>query len=221
MNDTPVSNRLHIGIFGRRNAGKSSLINALTGQKTAIVDETPGTTTDPVGKAMEIPGIGPVFIYDTAGIDDTGLLGEKRVQRTKEIINKINLAIIVASYNSFGVPELALIEELKKKTDAVLVFFNKKDTEQKVEGKEKAAEKKGVKHVSLSCETMEGLDEAKKLILEESKKITVENATIVGDLIKPGTYVVLVVPIDLGAPKGRLILPQVQIIRDILDNDAY
>lgn len=221
MNETPIANRLHIGIFGRRNAGKSSLINALTGQKTAIVDSTPGTTTDPVGKAMEIPGMGPVFIYDTAGIDDSGELGNKRVERTKEVIHKINIAIVVSTYTLFDNLEETLIEELKKKTDAVIVVFNKSDVEPRLEEKEKDLQTKGIKFISSSCTLMHQIDEIKKIIIEESKKITVENRTIAGDIIKPGTFVVLVVPIDLGAPKGRLILPQVQVIRDILDNDAY
>lgn len=221
MTDTPVANRLHIGIFGRRNAGKSSLINALTGQKTAIVDSTPGTTTDPVGKSMEIAGIGPVYIYDTAGIDDSGELGDKRVQRTKEVIHKINLAIVVTTPSVFDNLEESLVEELRKKTDAVIVVFNKSDIEPMLEEKEKALKTKGINYLYSSCTLMSGIDELRKVMIEESKKITVENPTIVGDIIKPGTYVVLVVPIDLGAPRGRLILPQVQVIRDILDNDAY
>ncbi len=221
MIDTPVSNRLHIGIFGRRNAGKSSLINALTGQQTAIVDSTPGTTTDPVGKTIEIPGIGPVYIYDTAGIDDSGELGGKRVERTKEVIHKINIAVVVTDYEVFDTLEESLIDELRKKTEAVVVVFNKSDIKPRLEEKEKALKSRDIKHISSSCTLMSGIDEIKKALIEESKKITVENPTIVGDIIKPGTYVVLVVPIDLGAPKGRLILPQVQVIRDILDNDAY
>lgn len=221
MIETPVSNRLHIGIFGRRNAGKSSCINAITGQKTAIVDKTPGTTTDPVGRAMEIPGIGPVFIYDTAGIDDSGELGEKRVQRTKEVMRKINIAIVVTTYSEFDSLEETLIEELRNKTDAVIVVFNKSDIEARLEEKEKTLRQKGINFLSCSCTLGAGFEGVKKFLIEESKKITVENPTIAGDLIKPGTYVVLVVPIDLGAPKGRLILPQVQVIRDILDNGAY
>ncbi len=219
MNRTPVANRLQIGIFGRRNAGKSSLINALTGQNTAIVDTTPGTTTDPVGKAMEIAGIGPVFIYDTAGIDDEGDLGLKRVARTKEVIHKINLAIVVTTFSTFDKLELDLIDELKKSTD-VIVVFNKNDIDVINKEKENTIKQKGISFISLSCTTGNNIEELRKLLVQTGSKIHVENSTIIGDLIKQGDVVMLVVPIDLGAPKGRLILPQVQVIRDILDNDA-
>ncbi|PKL92737.1 MAG: [FeFe] hydrogenase H-cluster maturation GTPase HydF [Candidatus Goldiibacteriota bacterium HGW-Goldbacteria-1] len=219
MNRTPVANRLQIGIFGRRNAGKSSLINALTGQNTAIVDTTPGTTTDPVGKAMEIAGIGPVFIYDTAGIDDEGDLGLKRVARTKEVIHKINLAIVVTTFSTFDKLELDLIDELKKSTD-VIVVFNKIDVDVKDELKENTIKQKEISCVSLSCTTGKNIEELRKLLVQTGSKIHVENSTIIGDLVKQGDVVMLVVPIDLGAPKGRLILPQVQVIRDLLDNDT-
>jgi [FeFe] hydrogenase H-cluster maturation GTPase HydF len=220
MQETPVSNRLHIGIFGKRNAGKSSLINALTGQPIAIVDKSPGTTTDPVGKAMEISGIGPVFIYDTAGIDDVGELGAKRVERTKDIIKKINFAIVVTTFSTFDKADIELINELKGSVNSIIVFFNKSDVESKDEEKENALKQKGISQLSLSCTSGAGLAEAKALIIEVGRKISVEDSTIVGDLISQGDFVVLVVPVDLGAPKGRLILPQVQVIRDILDNDA-
>lgn len=220
MNQTPVANRLQIGIFGRRNAGKSSLINALTGQNTAIVDTTPGTTTDPVGKAMEIAGIGPVFIYDTAGIDDEGDLGLKRVARTKEVIHKINLAIVVTAFSTFDKLELDLIDELKKTIDAVIIIFNKIDIDARDEEKENTIKQKGISFISLSCTTGKNIEELRKLLVQTGSKIHVENSTIIGDLIKQGDVVMLVVPIDLGAPKGRLILPQVQVTRDILDNDA-
>ncbi len=220
MNETPVANRLHIGIFGKRNAGKSSFINALTGQNIAIVDNTPGTTTDPVGKTMEIAGLGPVYIYDTAGIDDTGDLGSKRVQRTREVIHKINLAILVTTFSTFDEDDMSFLNELKNKVNSVIVCFNKIDLYPNDKEKENLLKQKGISCFSLSCITGEGLEEAKKMIVEEGSKIIVENPTIIGDLIKSGDFVVLVVPIDLGAPKGRLILPQVQVIRDALDNDA-
>ncbi|MBN2754183.1 MAG: [FeFe] hydrogenase H-cluster maturation GTPase HydF [Candidatus Goldbacteria bacterium] len=220
MNQTPAANRLQIGIFGRRNAGKSSLINALTGQNTAIVDTTPGTTTDPVGKAMEIAGIGPVFIYDTAGIDDVGELGGKRVARTKEVIHKINLAVVVTTFSTFDNLESELIAELKKTVDSVVVVFNKSDVAVRDEEKENALKQKGISYISLSCTTRENIDKFRTMLVETGSKINVENSTIIGDLINQGDVVMLVVPIDLGAPKGRLILPQVQVIRDILDNDA-
>jgi [FeFe] hydrogenase H-cluster maturation GTPase HydF len=220
MNETPIANRLHIGIFGRRNAGKSSFINALTGQDLAIVDKSPGTTTDPVGKAMEVAGLGPVYIYDTAGIDDEGELGDKRVAKTREIIRHINLAVIITTYLGYNSYDDDLIKELKSKVKEVVVFFNKIDVEAKDEQKENALKERGVIFFSLSCTLGKNIDEAREILIKIGSKISVENKSIIGDLISPGDFVVLVVPIDLGAPKGRLILPQVQVIRDCLDNDA-
>ena len=220
MNETPIANRLHIGIFGRRNAGKSSFINALTGQNLAIVDKSPGTTTDPVGKAMEVAGLGPVYIYDTAGIDDEGELGAKRVAKTREIIRHINLAVIITTYPGYNSYDDNLIKELKSKGKEVVVFFNKIDVEAKDEQKENALKEKGIIFFSLSCTLGKNIDEAREILIKIGSKISVENKSIIGDLISPGDFVVLVVPIDLGAPKGRLILPQVQVIRDCLDNDA-
>lgn len=220
MDQTPQGNRLHIGIFGRRNAGKSSFINAVTGQDIAIVDATPGTTTDPVGKAMEIRGLGPVLIYDTAGIDDEGELGEKRVSRTRDIIRRINLAVVITTYQGYNLHDEELINELKARGKEVVVFFNKIDIEVIDEQKEKALKEKGITCFSLSCTSGKNIDKAREILIETGSKIAFENPTIIGDLINSGDIVVLVVPIDLGAPKGRLILPQVQVIRDILDNDA-
>lgn len=211
---------LHIGIFGRRNAGKSSFINAITGQQIAIVDATPGTTTDPVGKAMEIRGLGPVFIYDTAGIDDEGELGAKRVARTRDIIKRINLAVVITTYIGYNSSDDELIKELKESGKEVVVFFNKIDVEAKDEQKEKPLKEMSIPYFSLSCTSGNNIEEARQILIKIGSKITVENATIIGDLISSGDFVVLVVPVDLGAPKGRLILPQVQVIRDVLDNDA-
>ena len=220
MNETPIANRLAIGIFGRRNAGKSSFINALTGQNLAIVDKSPGTTTDPVGKAMEVAGLGPVYIYDTAGIDDEGELGAKRVSKSREIIRHINLAVIITTYQGYNSFDDELIKELKNTGKEVVVFFNKIDVEAKDEQKENALKEKGIICFSLSCTTGKNMDEARQILVKAGSKLSAENSTIIGDLIKTGDFVVLVVPIDLGAPKGRLILPQVQVLRDCLDNDA-
>jgi [FeFe] hydrogenase H-cluster maturation GTPase HydF len=220
MQETPQANRLHIGIFGKRNAGKSSFINAITGQSVAIVDVTPGTTTDPVGKAMEVRGLGPVFIYDTAGIDDEGELGAKRVARTRDIIRRINLGVVITTYQGYNSKDDELIKELKSRGMEVVVFFNKIDVEAKDEEKEKMLKEKDVPYFSLSCTTGKNIEDARKILIETGSKISFENPTIIGDLISSGDFVVLVVPIDLGAPKGRLILPQVQVIRDALDNDA-
>jgi [FeFe] hydrogenase H-cluster maturation GTPase HydF len=220
MNTTPVGNRLHIGIFGKRNVGKSSLINALTGQTVAIVSDVAGTTTDPVGKTMEISGIGPVYIYDTAGLDDTGELGLLRVERTRQIIRKINLAVLVTTGQGFDSGDEALISEMLGQGRAVLVFFNKSDALPPDEAQSQRVAALGVPHVALSCSTGDNIDAAKKLIIEAGGKILVESETIIGDLISHGDIVLLIVPIDTGAPKGRLILPQVQVIRDVLDTDA-
>ena len=220
MNTTPVANRLHIGIFGKRNSGKSSFINALTGQSVSIVSPVAGTTTDPVGKAMEISGIGPVYIYDTAGIDDTGDLGEMRVERTKAIMSKINLAVVVTTAADFDEKDRSLLDELKARGAKPFLVFNKIDIqslEKKIEAELKEAK---IPLASVSCLTGTNIAEAKEMIVALAKTMEAERSTIIGDIIAHGELVLLVVPIDLGAPKGRLILPQVQVIRDILDNDA-
>ena len=220
MNETPSGNRLQIGIFGRRNAGKSSFINALTGQNIAIVSDTPGTTTDPVSKAVEIRGLGPVLVYDTAGLDDSGELGEKRVARSREVLKKVNFGVIITTYSTCGKLEEDIINEFNASGKQFIVLFNKIDIEAKDEEKEKSFKERKINTFSLSSTTGLNIDETRQKIVELCSKITVENSTILGDLIGQGKVVVLVVPIDLGAPKGRLILPQVQVIRDILDNDA-
>jgi [FeFe] hydrogenase H-cluster maturation GTPase HydF len=220
MNTTPVGNRLHLGIFGKRNVGKSSLINALTGQRVAIVSDVAGTTTDPVGKAMEISGIGPVYIYDTAGLDDTGDLGRLRVERTKQIIRKINLALLVTTAGSFDSDDETLLRELQGQGRSVILLVNKADAQPAGPALVSRAAALGVPQVSVSCRTGENIEAAKKLIVEAGRTISVERESILGDLIGHGDIVLLIVPIDLGAPRGRLILPQVQVLRDILDNDA-
>ncbi|HRU39784.1 MAG TPA: GTP-binding protein, partial [Candidatus Goldiibacteriota bacterium] len=220
MNDTPAASRLSIGIFGKRNAGKSSLINALTGQNISIVSEIPGTTTDPVAKTMEIRGLGPVIIHDTAGIDDTGPLGAMRISRTKDVMRRVDVAIVVSTYSTFGEDEIVLLDEIISAGRRVMVVFNKSDVEAKLEDIDNLLIKKGVKYVFASCKTGLNIDACRKLLIDISSDLSTDNPTILGDLIKQGDFVVLVVPIDLGAPKGRLILPQVQAIRDILDNDC-
>jgi len=220
MTQTPSANRLQIGIFGRRNAGKSSFINALTGQNLAIVSDTPGTTTDPVAKAVEIRGLGSVMLYDTAGLDDTGELGDKRVARSREVMKKVNFGVIITTYSSCGKLEEELINEFKNTGKTCIVLFNKIDIEQKDEEKEKIFKNNKTNYFSLSATTGQNMDEIRSLIVRLCSELQAEDSTILGDLISQGSLVVLVVPIDLGAPKGRLILPQVQVIRDILDNDA-
>lgn len=220
MNDTPAASRLQIGIFGKRNAGKSSFINALTGQNLAIVSEIPGTTTDPVAKTMEIRGLGPVLAYDTAGIDDKGSLGDKRVARTREVMRKVDLGIVITTFGTFDTLDIVLIDELKAAGREVIVLFNKIDIEPRDEEIEKTLNQKGIKHISISSTIGVNIDAARQIIIDAGRNLSPENSTILGDLIKQGDFVVMVVPIDLGAPRGRLILPQVQAIRDVLDNDA-
>jgi len=218
MQETPKGNRLHIAIFGRRNAGKSSLINALTNQEIALVSEVPGTTTDPVFKTMEILPVGPCVIIDTAGIDDVGLLGEQRVRKTRGILNQTDLALLVidpmAGVTGF---ERELKVEIESKKIPLIGVLNKSDLGgADVKGLEKQL---GLPLVEVSSVTRAGIVKLKERIIQLAPS-DFEEPHIVGDLINPGDICVLVVPIDLAAPKGRLILPQVQTLRDILDKDA-
>ena len=209
-NDKP-----HIGIFGRRNNGKSSLINAITGQEVAIVDATAGTTTDPVRKSIEIFGIGPCIIIDTAGIDDEGAIGAKRIQKSLEVLKTIDLAILVITDYEVGIPERQLMEQFRQFELPYLIVNNKCDLtaprEMEVDDR---------KILNVSTKTHSGIDE----MLQEVVRIMPESAyrtrSLLGDLIGEGDEVLLVTPIDTEAPEGRLILPQVQTIRDILDNEA-
>ncbi|ADH61737.1 small GTP-binding protein [Thermoanaerobacter mathranii subsp. mathranii str. A3] len=221
MNTTPVSSRLHIAIFGRRNAGKSSLINALTNQEVALVSDVAGTTTDPVSKAMEILPIGPVVIIDTAGLDDTGELGELRVKKTYEVLNRTDLAILVID-GTIGLSEFEenVLKVIRDKNIPVVGVINKKDLSQySEEDKRKWEERLKLELIEVSALKKHGI-EALKMMLIKKAPYDDRELSIVGDLIKPGDFVVLVIPIDKAAPKGRLILPQQQTIRDILDNDA-
>lgn len=219
LNETPRGSRLHIAIFGRRNAGKSSLINALTNQDIAIVSSVPGTTTDPVYKSMEILPVGPVVIIDTAGIDDVGELGELRIKKTIGVLDKSDLIILVIdSGQEVGQYELNLIRKASDQGVPVLGVLNKIDMHPESEPAE-IENKLGIRVVPVSAITRQGIDSLKKEMIKSAPREWTA-PTIVGDLIKPGDTAVLVVPIDLAAPKGRIILPQVQTIRDILDNDA-
>jgi [FeFe] hydrogenase H-cluster maturation GTPase HydF len=212
--------RAHIGIFGRRNNGKSTLINFLAGQEIAIVSEVAGTTTDPVKKSFEITGFGPVVLIDTAGIDDTGSLGAKRIAKTNQIIKTIDLAILVITQNTFADFELALIEKFKQYDVPFITIHNKEDLELLQENTAELARQNGSKDI-LSFSDKTGDIEA---IIQSIKKEIPESAfttpSLLGDLISYGDIVLLITPIDIEAPEGRLILPQVQAIRDILDNDA-
>ncbi|TDO85277.1 iron-only hydrogenase maturation protein HydF [Halanaerobium saccharolyticum] len=228
MNSTAKGDRPHIAVFGRRNVGKSSLINKLTNQNLALVSSQPGTTTDPVYKAMELLPIGPVMMIDTAGIDDQGELGEMRIKKTKEIMRKTDLALLVISVvQGAGEFETELIREFKERDIPFITVLNKVELLDP-EGKEQAPvleefdrffEKHELEFIKASAEAEINID----LIREKTaEKMPQDHSrdTIMGDLIEPGEVAVLVTPIDSAAPKGRLILPQVQTIRDILDHDA-
>jgi len=221
LNETPLGSRLHIGIFGRRNAGKSSLINALTNQEAAIVSEIPGTTTDPVRKAMEIQPLGPVVIIDTAGIDDTGLLGEARIRHTLRVLDRTDLALLVLDPQA-GVDryEDELAERIASAGVPLIAVANKSDLGPPDGALVEWALRRGVPLARCSAKTREGIDIVKTLLVKHVPSGWVM-PTIIGDLVRPGDAVVLVVPVDKAAPKGRLILPQVMTIRDVIDNDAY
>ncbi len=219
LNETPRGSRLHIAFFGRRNAGKSSLVNALTNQEIAIVSNVPGTTTDPVYKSMEILPVGPVVIIDTAGIDDTGELGEMRIKKTIGVLNKSDLIILVIDpAQGAGEYESDLIKKAEEQSVPVIGVLNKIDLLLEINLPE-IEDKLGVRLVPVSATTHTGIEDLKKEIVRMAPGERAAPA-LIGDLIEPGDTVVLVIPIDKAAPKGRLILPQVQTIRDILDNNA-
>lgn len=223
LNNTPNADRVHIGIFGRRNAGKSSVINAVTGQNLAIVSDVLGTTTDPVYKAMEILPLGPVVLIDTPGLDDVGELGELRVQKAFQVLNKTDIALLVLDVNSgFSKEEEKLLELVKAKNIPFVAVLNKTDIakEDKIKEFEKLLKDKyNIENVvSVSAEKKDGIFELKEKIA--SLNTEKEKSPIISDLVCPGELAVLVVPIDESAPKGRLILPQQQTIRDLLDHNA-
>ena len=221
LNNTPSSERIHIGFFGRTNAGKSSLMNAITNQQISLVSEVKGTTTDPIKKAMELLPLGPVVLIDTPGLDDNSQLGELRVKRTKEILGQIHIAVIVVDATK-GITdaEMLLQEQLKQAQIPYLIAYTKKDLlgecMQKTETDiHKNEEGETGDRIYVSGVTGENIE----LLKEKLGKITVhrEEKKLIADLLEPGDHVVLVIPIDKAAPKGRLILPQQQTIRDILD----
>ena len=212
MNQTPASERTHIGFFGRRNAGKSSIVNAVTGQELAVVSDVKGTTTDPVYKTMELLPLGPVMIIDTPGFDDEGMLGELRVKKTKQVLNKTDIAVLVVD-STEGLKECdhQLIELFQAKNINYLIVYNKSDLLDEIP-------RPGEKEIYASALKKEHIFEVKERIAALKEKDS--EKAIVADKLKPGDFAVLVVPIDSAAPKGRLILPQQQTIRDILDAGA-
>jgi [FeFe] hydrogenase H-cluster maturation GTPase HydF len=217
----PKSFRLHIGLFGRRNVGKSSLLNALTQQEVSIVSEIAGTTTDPVEKPMELLPLGPVLFIDTAGIDDAGVLGEKRVQKTKLVFDRTDLGIIVSNSQDWGDFEEKLLQELKERGIPVILVFNKADLYQPQACMLRSFANEKLAVVETSTTTKFGILALREAILKSAPDDFINRPAILSDLVGPGEAAILVVPIDKEAPKGRLILPQVQSIRDLLDGNSF
>lgn len=221
LNQTPLANRISISIFGKRNAGKSSLINAITGQKLAVISDVPGTTTDPVYKTMELLPIGPVVLTDTPGLDDNGELGILRIEKTYEVLRKTDLAVVVVSAVE-GVTQFErdFIDELHRRQIPCVLIVNKIDLKPiSDEELKKMGREAGLPVASCSAESGEGIERVKALIVKNARYDDSE-LSLTGDLVGPGQVAVLVTPIDKAAPKGRLILPQQQVIRDILEADA-
>ena len=220
MFETPKSLRLHIGLFGRRNVGKSALMNALIGQAVSIVADVAGTTTDPVEKTLEMAPLGPVVFVDTAGLDDVGQVGEMRKQKTMQVLDRVDLAVIVATPEGLGPFEDQLIGLLRERKTPFLLVFNKVDLGQPPAADLAQLAEEQIDVVLASATRAAAIDQIKERLFHLAPENPLEEPRLIGDLLSPGDRVILVVPIDLGAPKGRLILPQVQTIRDVLDSDA-
>ena len=216
LNNTPSANRLHIALFGRRNSGKSSLINALTGQDTALVSDIPGTTTDPVSKAMELHGIGPCVIIDTPGFDDEGTLGEMRIERTLKAIERTDIALLFCEENDLRI-ETEWKKQLEAKNIPVILILNKADIRKDTPSiSDNIGKALGQKPLIVSAKEKQGMEEIRLAILEKLPQ-DFEQPSITGDLVDENDLVLLVMPQDIQAPKGRLILPQVQTMRELLD----
>ncbi len=220
MQKTPKGFRLHIGLFGRRNVGKSSLLNAMTRQNVSIVSDTAGTTTDPVEKPMEMLPVGPVLFIDTAGIDDVGALGEMRVAKTRQAFDRTDMGVIVAEAGQWGEFEQAILDELIGRDIPVITVFNKVDLAEVSPEVRADLDGRKVPIVRTVASRGEGILDLREALIKAAPDDFINAPTIVADLVPPGELAVLVVPIDMEAPKGRLILPQVQTIRDLLDGDA-
>lgn len=217
----PKGFRLHIGLFGRRNVGKSSLLNALTRQDVSIVSEIAGTTTDPVEKPMELLPLGPVLFIDTAGIDDVGALGEKRVQRTRQVFDRTDVGVVIAQADEWGEFEEEILAELERRELPTIVVLNKTDLSQAPVPLLQTLKERKVRVVQTVAVEGKGVLDFREALIRSAPEDFINAPSILGDLVPAGELALLVVPIDLEAPKGRLILPQVNAIRDLLDNDAY
>lgn len=212
--------RLHIGIFGRRNVGKSSLLNAITRQAVSIVSATPGTTTDPVEKPMELLPLGPVLFIDTAGLDDEGELGQMRNERTRQVFSRTDLGILVCEPATWGEYEELILAEFKKRSTPTIVVFNKSDLAPPDTARITTLQEAGAQVLSVSAQKGENLNAVREALLAAAPEDFLSTPAILSDLVPAGELAVLVVPIDKEAPKGRLIQPQVMAIRDLLDNDS-
>ncbi|MDP8231424.1 MAG: [FeFe] hydrogenase H-cluster maturation GTPase HydF [Candidatus Zophobacter franzmannii] len=220
MAKVPRGERLVLTLIGKRNAGKSSLINALTGQDISIVSTTPGTTTDPVAKSYELLPLGPVTIYDTAGIDDVGDLGEERVKRTRKILFRTDIALIVTESTHLDTDLEKIITDIQALHIPFILVFNKADITPLPDETVKACRERKISFSSVSSADGTGIRMLKEKLMAIAPLEMSKEQILVSDLIRPGQTVLLVVPIDLAAPKGRLILPQVQVLRELLDSDA-
>ena len=216
LNNTPSANRLHIALFGRRNSGKSSLINALTGQDTSLVSDIPGTTTDPVSKAIELHGIGPCVLIDTPGFDDEGTLGEMRIERTLKATERTDIALLLCEEKDLQVEKIWM-QQLKAKNIPVIPILNKADIRTNASSIANTIEQKlGQQPLLVSARNKQGMEDIRLAILEKLPQ-DFEQPFITGDLVSEDDLVLLVMPQDIQAPKGRLILPQVQTMRELLD----
>lgn len=216
MNKTPNGLRTHIALFGRRNVGKSSLLNALTKQEVSIVSSEPGTTTDPVEKPMELKPMGPVLFIDTAGIDDEGELGSQRVAKTKQVLARTDLALLLTDGGFWGEHEARLYKALKEDRVPIVIVHNKVD----LPAGGRPMDTPDATALWVSTKTGQGLDALRQAMHSVRERSAVHEPQLAGDLVGPGELAVMVIPIDQEAPKGRLILPQVQTLRDLLDSDA-
>ena len=220
MQATPRALRLHIGLFGRRNVGKSSLLNAITRQQVSIVSAVAGTTTDPVEKPMELLPLGPVLFVDTAGVDDEGALGALRLERTRAVLGRVDLGVVVTEAGAWGGFEDGLVAELDRRRVPVVIAVNKTDARPLPDDERDRLQQRAGALVALSALTGEGVGDLREALLRLAPADHFDSRRVVSDLVPPGGIAVLVVPIDKEAPKGRLILPQVMVIRDLLDGES-